>query len=104
MGFGKMGKWHAGRIVLTKYEINEKVSSKSACQRRVSTIPLFHHSIIPRGGQELKAPKNTFNFPPQADTNSETLITLLPEVFEIERMDGKIANLKAFFLRVPHFL
>jgi len=49
-----MDKWFVWRIILRRQEIYEKVSSESSrrvesvtCQRRISIIPLFHHSIIP---------------------------------------------------------
>ncbi len=33
MGFGKMGNWFVGKIILTRHEINGKIPSKSSRQR-----------------------------------------------------------------------
>jgi hypothetical protein len=39
---------------LTKHGIDEKFPTKHAHQRRFYIIPLFHHSIIPWTGRQLK--------------------------------------------------
>jgi len=45
MGSEKLREWFVGKITLTRYEINEKVPSKSSRQRRIFIIPLFHYQL-----------------------------------------------------------